>query len=104
VKFSNFRSRKLLDLCRGQPCMLMLSCCTGGGEDTVAAHSNLLRHGKGTGEKASDVFTFPACAACHRELDQGFTLSKQQKEEAIILALDRWHNQRFELGLVKVAA
>lgn len=101
----NYRSRKLLDLCRGQPCALILhGICTGGGEDTVAAHSNLGRHGKGMAEKASDVFTFPACAACHRELDQGYSMSRAQKEDATLLALDRWHQRRFELGLVKVAA
>ncbi len=100
----NYRSRKLLDLCQGQPCMLMLPCCTGGGEDTVPCHSNQLVHGKGMSEKAGDQFAVPGCAACHRELDQGFTMNKGMKADAWNLAYWRWQRRLWELELVKVAA
>lgn len=100
-----YENRKLRDLCRGQACAVMLhGICTGGGDDTVAAHSNHLAHGKGMGIKAHDVYTFPACAACHRELDQGFSLSRGAKADAIRIALDRWHLRMWRDGLVQVAA
>lgn len=100
-----YENKKLRDLCRNQPCAVMLyQVCTGGGEDTVAAHSNLGQHGKGMSIKAHDVFTFPCCAACHRELDQGFTMNRAGKGEAIAAALDRWHLRMWRDGLVKVAA
>lgn len=62
-----FRSRKLLDLAEGQPCM---NC---GAEDgtVVAAHSNLSRHGKGKSIKAHDCFVAFLCHRCHSWLDQG---------------------------------
>jgi hypothetical protein len=60
------RSKPLLALAKGQPCM---NCgCEG---TTVAAHSNMLIHGKGKGIKAHDCFTAWLCAACHSWLDQG---------------------------------
>lgn len=100
----NYRSRKLLDLCRGQPCMLQLPCCTGGGDDTVACHSNQQMHGKGMSEKSGDNFTVPGCAACHRELDQGITMNRSMKFDAWNYAYFRWQRYLWEKGLVKVAA
>ncbi len=63
----NFRSRKLLDLARDQPCA---NC---GCEDgtTVAAHSNMSFHGKGMSIKAHDCFHAHLCLRCHAWLDQG---------------------------------
>lgn len=62
-----FRSRRLLDLAEGEPCM---NC---GAEDgtVVAAHSNLSRHGKGKSIKAHDCFIAFLCHRCHSWLDQG---------------------------------
>lgn len=45
-----------------------------------AAHSNLLRHGKGKGIKASDAASFAACHTCHAAFDQGKHLTKQERE------------------------
>jgi hypothetical protein len=47
----------------------------------VAAHSNQLRDGKGRGLKAHDYRIAALCFTCHTELDQGKTMSKQQRIE-----------------------
>lgn len=47
---------------------------------TQAAHSNWSDlGGKARGLKASDEFTAALCQACHKELDQGARLNKEQR-------------------------
>lgn len=77
----NVRDRALLDCAYSFPCLLRFDCCEGGvaGEP---AHSNQAKHGKGGAIKAHDCFHVPACRACHRELDQGRTMSRDEKREA----------------------
>lgn len=65
------RNRRLLDMARGQPCLMRLNgICNHNPETTVAAHSNLLAHGKARGRKADDCYSVWACAACHHWYDQ----------------------------------
>ena len=45
----------------------------------VAAHSNQQRDGKGMGIKAHDYRIAALCYTCHADIDQGKTLSKQEK-------------------------
>ena len=47
----------------------------------VAAHSNQLRDGKGRGIKAHDYRIAAMCFRCHSDLDQGATMSKQERIE-----------------------
>ena len=63
------RSQRLLRSSKGQPCTLRLPGCDGGGETTVAAHSNKAVHGKGMGRKADDIWSVDACYSCHDILD-----------------------------------
>jgi len=74
-KFAYIRSPKLLKACRDLPCQ---RC---GKEDgtVVAAHSNQLKHGKGRGIKASDVFVASLCHSCHHLLDQGSEFDAEAK-------------------------
>jgi hypothetical protein len=61
------------------------------------AHMN---YGKGMGIKASDLDTFPMCPDCHRWLDQGVVLFKEERRKieqrwardtrAAILAAGAW--------------
>lgn len=46
---------------------------------TQAAHAN--HRGKGMSMKAPDCWTFPLCAPCHREFDQGTGYSKEMRRE-----------------------
>ena len=69
-----YRSKKLLVLLRELPCM---HC--GAMDGTVcAAHRN---QGKGMGMKNSDALVAALCHACHYELDNGKTLSKEERRE-----------------------
>lgn len=48
----------------------------------VAAHSNQLRDGKGRGIKAHDYRIAALCFRCHAEIDQGSSMSKDERREA----------------------
>lgn len=100
---SNYRDRKLLDLAYQLECQVWLpGICEGGmGEP---AHSNQSRHGKGGALKAHDCFYASSCRACHRELDQGRTMSREQKFEAWQRAHERTMLALWQLGLIRVAA
>ena len=71
----NYRNKALLEVVRASPCQ---SC---GREDgtVVAAHSNQIRDGKGTGIKASDAAIAALCYNCHTMIDQGSKLSKEER-------------------------
>lgn len=74
------RNRALLDLAYQFPCLLRLPMCEGGNAGEPA-HSNQSKHGKGGSIKAHDNFHVPGCRACHRELDQGRTMTRDEKRE-----------------------
>ena len=99
----NHRSRNLLDKAYGHPCMLRLPCCEGGtaGEP---AHSNQAIHGKGGAMKAHDCFHVPACRACHRELDQGRTMTREEKAALWNRAFGEYLPMLFESGDIGVRA
>lgn len=66
------RNRHLLDMARGQRCLLrVVGVCSGGTETTVACHSNLSIHGKAGRRKADDEYSAAGCHACHTWLDNG---------------------------------
>lgn len=82
-----YRNKKLLELAREMPhCML---CGKFNNGDVVAAHSNSLLHGKGTGTKAHDFFVAFLCYECHRQIDQGKDWSREEKDENWRTAFDR---------------
>ena len=96
----NYRNRDLLDCAYSFPCQLQLPCCEGGvGEP---AHSNQARHGKGGAMKAHDCFHVPGCRSCHRELDQGRTMTRDEKREAWQAAFDRYLPLLWASGLLVV--
>lgn len=98
----NYRNPQLLRLAKGMPCMLQVpSVCCGDPETTVAAHSNLMRHGKGTSEKAGDEYHCWACAACHRWLDHG-PAPRSEKEAAFLAAFERTYTALWARGLINV--
>jgi len=82
------RNAHLLSMAKGKPCMLMLPMCDGGGETTVAAHSNQSIHGKGGARKADDQYSVWGCFACHSWLDQG-SASREEKDAAFNAAHKR---------------
>ena len=68
-----YRDRHLLDLAKGEECLLNISdrCMTTDGSTTVACHDNSLESGKGMGLKADDSYSVWGCYYCHSLLDQG---------------------------------
>lgn len=65
----------MLEIVRNSPCQ-RCGCEDG---TVVAAHSNQLRDGKGKGIKAHDYRIAALCYKCHMEIDQGNSLTKQQR-------------------------
>jgi len=78
-----FRSRKLLDSARGQPCTLeFVGICSHDPETTISAHIHDESFGKGM--KADDFSTVHACDRCHMFMDHGWV-------GKMSVALLRWH-------------
>lgn len=66
-----YRNQALLDLAKGEECLLRVPrYCQGGTETTVACHSNRTRDGKGKGIKAHDWAIAFGCVGCHFFIDQ----------------------------------
>lgn len=88
------RNPHLLSMARGRPCLLRAKVCDFDTTTTVAAHSNLLAHGKGRGRKADDCYSVWACARCHAWLDSSYDAEFEEKEAAFMSALvaqvDEW--------------
>jgi hypothetical protein len=58
-----YRNKKLTQSARDEACV---SC---GNPNSCWAHSNLLQHGKGRGQKAHDIFGAYLCLNCHDWFD-----------------------------------
>jgi hypothetical protein len=108
-KTPRYENRKLLDLCRGEPCELNYPGCTGGtnpDRPSVPCHPNWLEDGKGVGYKGHDHLAVPGCPDCHYQHDQGTLYTTEQKKEVHDSAHKRYFTRRLTEGRVtlKVAA
>lgn len=79
----NWRSKKLTDSAKYESCV----SCGADDETIVWAHSNLLRHGKGTAIKAHDLFGAYLCHFCHNLYDVEWAGPPEEKEEYF---LEQW--------------
>ena len=87
-KRTAYRNKKILKAAQGEPCLVQIpGYCTGGGPDTVAAHSNSKDDGKSTGTKADDIFVAFCCSRCHDVLDL-------REKAPIALEVIRWYHDR----------
>ena len=93
-----YRNKNLLRI------VSQFSCqhCGSKNETIVAAHSNQLRDGKGRGIKAHDYRVAAMCHKCHYELDQGNTLSKQERVEMWEEAHRKTIGLLFEYGYLQI--
>lgn len=96
----NHRDRDLLSLAYEFPCMLRFHCCEGGNGEP--AHANWPIFGKGMGMKAHDVFHVPACRSCHRMLDQGSKLEREERRDAWLRAYAEYAPLLWKRGFVIV--
>ena len=69
-----YRNKRMLELCRELPCQ----CCGRNNGTVVAAHRN---EGKGMGLKVSDALVASLCFECHSEMDNGKTLTKEERRD-----------------------
>jgi hypothetical protein len=81
------RNPALLDLARGQPCLLLAveGCLGQDGSTTVACHEN---EGKGMGIKASDARSVWGCMFCHQWYDTSGD-PRSEKRSAFAAAYQR---------------
>ena len=94
IGMSNWRSKKLTQSAKHESCV---SC--GADDGTIVwAHSNMLRHGKGTGIKAHDLFGAYLCHECHRTYDQ-YSMPKNGYTEANNLA--DWFREQWEKSMIR---
>jgi len=85
----NYRNPKLLKFARDKACTLNIEeVCNHDPATSVWAHSNLLRHGHGTGIKSHDLFGCIACSSCHVWLDDGGAW-RAVKDTAFMVAWER---------------
>lgn len=93
-----FRKRSLLDLARDQACVM----CGAQDGSIVWAHSNLLEHGKGKGQKAHDGMGAFLCYRCHYEYDQGKRMSKEERRDFVLTAICRTYQRLWDQELIGV--
>lgn len=88
LKQDTHRSKPWLRAVASIPCVLC------GSEDVQAAHRN---EGKGMGLKVDDCWTAALCIKHHTEIDQGKTMSREEKRElmdrAILLTIQQLARQ-----------
>lgn len=89
-----YRNEKLRRAVASLPCM---NC--GRQQSTQAAHRN---EGKGMGLKTSDALCAALCVDCHRELDQGKTMSKEERRDFWNRAYVKTMQALIEGGTLKV--
>jgi hypothetical protein len=96
-----YRDANLLKLAKGEKCLLEVAddCLGDEGSTTVAAHSNLMEHGKGKGLKSQDCFTVWACHRCHSLFDQGGSFTRQEKRDIFYAALLRQIEEWRKIGV-----
>lgn len=68
-KQPRYADRHLLDLARGQDCLLSSPLCNHDPATTVACHGSGLENGKGLGYKTSDALSCWGCSDCNHYTD-----------------------------------
>lgn len=72
-----YRNKKLTDSARHESCV---SC---GNPECCWAHSNMLIHGKGRGQKAHDLFGAYLCMRCHDWYDGRSAIAPPSYHESL---------------------
>ena len=98
----NYRNKLILSL--AQECPECQCCGRSNRGDVVACHSNMIKHGKGTGIKAHDIPAY-FCGDCHSALDETARgLTKAEKETMFLNGVYRsvlWLLESGHLEVVK---
>lgn len=99
---NNYRNRRLLDAIRELPCQFRIPGVCEGGVNSDPCHSNQMRHGKGKSLKAHDIFAAAGCRACHREVDQGMKLSREDRIHYWQVAHERTMLMLWQHGVIDI--
>jgi hypothetical protein len=97
MKPQPYRNPKLLALAKDAPCAVCGRYGT-----TVSAHANWAWAGKGMGRKADDSYISFLCHAHHMELDQGKTMTKEEKENMWLMAMAKTYHYLLSNNLLVV--
>lgn len=89
-------NKALLDLARGQPCLIQSPICNHNCETTVACHGSGVANGKGMGYKVSDWRTVWGCSGCNHYTDAYGGATADEKREAFEAAW-RWQQLNWTL-------
>lgn len=89
-----YRSRKWLAAVRK-----IETCVICGAYGVQAAHRNF---GKGTGMKTDDCLTAAICEPCHREIDNGKDLTREERRALLDKAICDTLAQLARMGLIEV--
>lgn len=92
----NWRNQKLLEAVRELPC----SNCGAQDGTVVAAHRN---EGKGMGIKVSDSLVAALCYSCHAELDQGRSMTREERRSMWDRAAVKTYQRLIETGLLRLS-
>lgn len=72
-----YRNKKLLEVLRDAP--ICFGCGKHNDGTMCAAHSNQSIHGKGRSLKSDDCYVAALCYDCHAELDQGLSMTREER-------------------------
>lgn len=81
-KSTRQENRALLDLARGQPCLIQSPICNHNCETTVACHGSGVENGKGMGYKTHDWLSVWGCSDCNHYTDAYKNASPTEKRQA----------------------
>lgn len=96
-----FRSRKLLDAAKGEPC---IACGADDGTVVAAHYSGMGSHGlgKGTGTKVSDIAAAHLCHRCHTEMDSYAQGNTTERSQVFLMLILKTIVKLAENGTIKV--
>ena len=102
AKNPRYVDRHLLDMARGQDCLLQSPLCNHNPETTVACHGSGVANGKGMGYKVSDALTCWGCSACNYYTD-AYGGATAAEKDAVFAAghlrqIDAWQGIARDLG------
>ena len=94
VKNPRYVDRHLLDMARGQVCLLKSPLCNHSLETTVACHGSGVAQGKGLGYKCGDHLVVNGCSSCNYFTDAygGATAAEKKSvfEAGHLRQIDAW--------------
>lgn len=85
----NYRNPKITKSAQGRECTFQIpGVCNHDSNTTVWVHSDQIRHGKGGGIKAHDIFGAYGCSDCHAWYGEG-KAGRDEKRDAFQLAHEK---------------